>query len=1554
MAPKSPWKNNHTKANAQHAAATGQATTAINYGEAQDEEIEVLRAIYMDDYEDVEIKGAWSKTADRSFKLSLRAFSDQESLAILSVRLTATYPKTLPLLEVSGIELYHDRTQNRIRKIVANRPKQLLGEVMIHAIASEIQEAVEDAVNARQHGTLPSLEDERASADEVAAARAQEVEESEARRLREAQEEEDRVLKQMLDDEVSRREKRKPAKASVVKTSDDVVSFDQPATISDGNDRVQFSSVTLISLLKVERDEQHHLGRPQTDRPFVPLVAVKRSTISKDRDDIIQIESFLEAVRNTRHPGILGLLAYRVDKLDAAKSQVILCSEYADRGTLHDLLEMSQIRPSTARQFTVNILEALDYLHNQGVAHGSLACDAIFLDSKPSMSARLGKLGQSRLHMDSSVLSPKWRAPEGKTDAIASWRKTDIWQLGVVVAQMFLGLHIVDEQPSPEMMLGRLDLSESFEDLLRKAFTQDPKRRVSAFDLLPAEFLRTDAEVLESVRIPPSRGSRRASSSMMSVKRRSRHNSSNIAEPISRYVMDFTELGRLGKGGFGEVVKARNKLDGGVYAVKKVKKSLQLLDQVLSEVMLLNRLNHPYVVRVTLVGRAVAYGIRYFSTWVEDDFSGGMLEDSSVTTEATTDEATEEATSDGPRMDFGFSSTGGLDFVSSSGYPHIEFGDDDSKNEAGTSDEDELNVATTDTSEREDLAVKRSRSGSQKPPSILYIQMEYCERHTLRDLTRKGMTSDESWRYVRQITEGLAHIHSHGIIHRDLKPDNIFIDLASNPKIGDFGLATTSQYPVVDRSATMRGHSGGEMTRSVGTTLYVAPELRSSAGGSYNDKVDMYSLGIMFYEMCQIFSTSMERIRALQQIREKQYELPAAYRPNGEKAAQGKLIICLISHKPGERPSSTELLRSDVLPVKVEDETIRQALSGLTDPRSPYHQKMMSALFAHDSASKSRVKALAWDAKEVSIGDSASRLRYRSVATQTMSAVFRRHGAEETRRDTLFPRSNYYTNANVVQLLDASGNLLQMPYDLTLPHARQLARNTPAVKRSFTFGSAYRDAFTAGAPKVSDDVDFDIAQISLSEDSALDDAETLKVMDEIVCAMPFFSKATSASLQLNHTTILDAILDHCRVPTAHQATVKETLSKLGFHQWTWSKVRAELRKFGLPDTSLDDLQQFDFRDTPDKAFAHLRTLMQTANLRVLAKLEEGLRSLQDILKATSHFALQLRLYITPLGSVNARLYEGGMLFQCVLERKSNRAVIAAGGRYDTLLHAHRPMTATKSCEGAVGVSIGLDSIVAHMAKSRGDGGKKAFLKDPVPFEALPRRCEVVVEAGPTEGSTAAGLRLLASLWANDLSAELATSSRTAAAASSDHSFVVAVRHEASNSVRVRNTATESDEVDVPITTLVGYLQQELREREASKTRPPSFVRQASSHHDNDRRGNVQVLMSQHRSKKTNKYHIVEAAQQRWAEAVEEWKDAPILAVETGDSVLDSIRETRLGDVESWRRAVQACQLNERQYLGQVQEILDSWRKKWADEGGPREACIFNFRTGNCMYYDVGL
>jgi translation initiation factor 2-alpha kinase 4 len=90
----------------------------------------------------------------------------------------------------------------------------------------------------------------------------------------------------------------------------------------------------------------------------------------------------------------------------------------------------------------------------------------------------------------------------------------------------------------------------------------------------------------------------------------------------------------------------------------------------------------------------------------------------------------------------------------------------------------------------------------------------------------------------RQILDGLSHIHSHGIIHRDLKPDNIFIDVANNPRIGDFGLATSGHLSTVQRSS-VPADIGESFTRSVGTTYYVAPEVQSVSSGQYNQKVDV-------------------------------------------------------------------------------------------------------------------------------------------------------------------------------------------------------------------------------------------------------------------------------------------------------------------------------------------------------------------------------------------------------------------------------------------------------------------------------------------------------------------------------------------------------------------------------------------------------------------------------------------------------------------------------------------------------------------------------------------
>ena len=75
-------------------------------------------------------------------------------------------------------------------------------------------------------------------------------------------------------------------------------------------------------------------------------------------------------------------------------------------------------------------------------------------------------------------------------------------------------------------------------------------------------------------------------------------------------------------------------------------------------------------------------------------------------------------------------------------------------------------------------------------------------------------------------------------IHRDLKPENIFITLgeSNTVRLGDFGLARPGE---AANKAALKGFTDPRLTASIGTSIYVAPEVRSSGGGSYNDKADV-------------------------------------------------------------------------------------------------------------------------------------------------------------------------------------------------------------------------------------------------------------------------------------------------------------------------------------------------------------------------------------------------------------------------------------------------------------------------------------------------------------------------------------------------------------------------------------------------------------------------------------------------------------------------------------------------------------------------------------------
>ena len=122
-------------------------------------------------------------------------------------------------------------------------------------------------------------------------------------------------------------------------------------------------------------------------------------------------------------------------------------------------------------------------------------------------------------------------------------------------------------------------------------------------------------------------------------------------------------------------------------------------------------------------------------------------------------------------------------------------------------------------------------------PRHLYLAMEYFPCGDLRDRLRNPLSVDESLYYLRTIAEALRVIHVFGILHRDLKPANVMLREDNSPVLIDFGLARRS---LEDNATTGIG-------QVLGSPYYISPE--QSQGKRVDARTDLYSLGVMFYEM---------------------------------------------------------------------------------------------------------------------------------------------------------------------------------------------------------------------------------------------------------------------------------------------------------------------------------------------------------------------------------------------------------------------------------------------------------------------------------------------------------------------------------------------------------------------------------------------------------------------------------------------------------------------------------------------------------------------------------
>ncbi|KAJ3319109.1 hypothetical protein HDV06_006668 [Boothiomyces sp. JEL0866] len=1423
-----------------------------------EQEIEAIKAIYDSDFrqETITIKNPWKATTTKTLNiLNLTPRNSNREIFIeLAFEYPEHYPDEPPLFKIHKLSGISSSKIKAIEKLAMDYANENVGRELIFDVADLVTDYITN--NSSSTSFFENMNQKHELENKIKLEQQEQDLKQEQEKLLQEREAIQKQVQLELERKKAKLQQEKPRKKAFPQ-----ISFTEESFQSDSNFTPTLRNANILPTRTNGFPSIQTAWFTECDKAYL-IETYELHSISDLDSTINDIEKQVLKTKHLSHPSIPPIFDFDISTKNGSMVLRILTLNYR-KISLYDTLLLTTFSLQSSKKIIMTVLNILQDLGEYVSQLGDLMLENVFYDDQMNLIISGTSLYQSlREFVQSPKSNPIWAQPN--VYRIGKDQPFSLWGAGLLFLQLLNG-------PDLSKFTSPLDCANNLPNTSQTlvSFVQqimDHSQGISKSIKLCKDhtFLHERSASPEKLQlVKPDT----ISANSIDISFLDNMHTPKKESKLSRYHSDFQELEFLGRGGFGAVVKAKNLIDGRYYAIKKIKLNptdKENSKRLLREVQTLSRLQSEYIVR-------------YYQAWFEeadDDYES--------------DDSSEEYSSDESHSQYSYDETD--DWLSS--------GISISLRKQGS-----LRISRSIASDSYDSSVVSS-----KYTQILYIQMEYCEKKTLRDLIDAGIKAEVSWKYLRQILEGLGHLHLQGIIHRDLKPSNVFLDMNGRIKIGDFGLATAKREFSIAQSKQSLASSEMiddlSLTSDIGTPVYIAPEILARTG-KYNSKVDMYSLGIVFFEMIYPLTTGMQRAVVLRDLRNPDIKFPDDF-PYVQLKDQHEIIKQLLDHLPHVRPSCAQLLQSPLVPANVEEEYINEDLLRVVRQRNPtYFSRLIEALFGQLVDVH---KDYTYDFNgNIKIFHQLTSV-VKALAHHHVLKVFTRHGAGQISTPIIIPKSKkameLYISKRPAEFLDQNGDVVQLYHDLTVPFARTLCQSTEEeikfpLKR-YTIERVYRKNIAGGQPRSIEECDFDIVYPS-ADKSMIPEAEVIKVVFEIL----EFGKTlrlidvNEYQIRVNHTQNLSKLISSYGISDSLCDTVIDILAQL-HKPLNMKQVAGLLSQIGLSQKLIEKLISLD-------VVIPITSKSKPNDLDVF--FEKGFSFSKELLCLTANLenmGLKNIISFEPLLVCNPTVFHNSFIFQVCRKVKSKYDVIAVGGRYESLLDTFRgPFERRMTDLNCIGINFSLSKFILNITTYQ-----TAAMQEDRPN--LCKKADVVIlTLGDNPALIGHKLLIANDLWAAGISADLSqqhiqsTQDEIFTAWKNDYTFAIIIKPKGSDShvIKLRNLNSKQ-ETEVPRSSLIYHL------------KSTQDVKRSESESDLFNTKHTVTIIPFTRKKDVQKYKTNSSviSEKSIATTSSLYQNSPIIAVELQFSDIVLLGEFWFEDEEIFKKA---CKSANRDYCLQI-------------------------------------